>query len=78
MTAHPPISGAVIGLSKADIESVNSALWRVIDLCAAGNVILDRALAEIEDTPAGKGLSGILGAIELLADGANLKLMKVL
>ena len=78
MTNNNPSPGNYSGLSKTDMEAVNAALWRIVDLCAAGKVILDRALGQIEDTPEGKGLGGILGGIEALADGANLKLIQVM
>jgi hypothetical protein len=78
MTKSNPSPGNNTGMSSADIESVNAALWRIVELCAAGKVVLGHALGHLEDTPEGKGLSGILGGIEALADGANLKLIQVM
>lgn len=62
-------------LSVADAKAINAHLWRIIDLCKAAQVILGHDLVAREDHPACRGLGGILSAIELSADDANLLVM---
>lgn len=58
-----------------DAKAINGHLWRIIDLCKAAQVILGHNLVAAEDPPACRGLDGILSAIELSADEANLLIM---
>ena len=65
-------SPALCKLTVRDATAINGHLWRIIDLCKAAQVILGHDLVAAEDHPASRGLDGILAAIELSADEANL------
>jgi len=65
-------SPALCKLTVRDAKAINGHLWRIIDLCKAAQVILGHDLVAAEDHPACRGLDGILSAIELSADEANL------
>ncbi|GLS88276.1 hypothetical protein GCM10010873_32500 [Cypionkella aquatica] len=74
--ADLPSEPALCKLTVYDAKVINGHLWRINDLCKAAQVILGHNLVAAEDHPASRGLDGILSAIELSADEANVLIIE--